>query len=1554
MSVTKIETSAERSNGILVDTHPRANGELVLTPDDLMEGQGNFAVVDAQGDPEGWELVTPPNPDARNVYAGTSPANATRQNSAPLGLERSSYLVNHPLVDGDPFPRQGERTAPLPRPRAPIVKKVKVNKAGYPVATDANPHWIAFSWGKKRKGSHHVDHTPLGPPISFTGANGQSYRVTLPDNAPEGADTIGIWMALGQDSTATRPGEFFLQRDLGKNYGSPFYDLNGPYRFELDEPEENETMLPEAKRPRVKFREERNPCRIGEYYFFLTWARGEEEGLQSDFWGPFTVEGSNYYADPDTPIGDIPELLAGYGYFEVNVPPPPRDVTGYYLYAVVDDEINRVYNKVTGVGLTRPWPAAKAKGKPDHHKISGWGPGSDYDDRILLSGHDPAGADGSGIDAPDFRPEPPEAFGASRPEPGVYFFRTTDEHRGLESRPSEATEVELGAEDIARVIFRSPVNELPNATFVEKAADGLPLDHTIVTTGGSSYMDNGELVLETNGAQTGTTPSLTNEHVDVDREAQWELVVRFKVENPRSGPLQGNVEAVLEEIDETTNAITTTVLRTSTEKGEYETRQVINPASGTGFKWKTGTYKAALKIRFTGATKNAIVRVSRQLLKPYKWDIRRRKKVPGEPSDPNPPPETTHPPGSDVGLEPSPTPPESPEYQAMPAVDRPLSDGEALEATHTFETVMPAGWTENTSGGATISRQAAAALSGSIGLRLQKSTGGALGSAFLSKVFPTPAGLLYRHSAAFSTRNRINALSASHHLEMHKIGQPDGSPVAWVRYGSATEVATLTIDDAPVTPGNVAIALDGVSTNVAVVATREVQRLVINTAPTAPGTIGVTVGGVTRQINAGGEREQFRVEILNTPTSSGYHSISVAGSTATIHSWAQDSRAEIAAEYASRGMAGWNVTAAGRFLYFTSQLPGPRATATFAPGPTGLRVAITNIVQGVSETATELADRIRATSFFGWTQSGTGTTVDFTAVEGGPRTDPAVDVGITGATATVSTVTQGSVDTASALATRIRGTTFANWTTGGSGNVVTFTHTSAGPRQDAQFNPGATGTDARMVTTVQGALGDVIAYIRDRFGVERKRKIITGITSATIWNIDVAVMGAGTAHATIAFWGSTGSSAKTLLAYYENVDLTDTPVGYEGAGVWADSNAAATWTVHMDDLSPTQRGEKFYRTHDYAGVLLNQLHYHGIPTQPTIPGMPLKGFRGPVMAGETYSFSGFYRWDSIPTSRHARPTYITAYTTTGARRRLKDITGDLGLSGDGAWQELKLDGADAITIPNNCYLIGIESENVSEGTIVIQELVYSLGTQVKRTPLRATSGAYRATFRRRAEAKPSWVFYSEKRRLLETDVEVPANATAVVRYRAGDSNEGPWTPFETDPLLVPDRPFVEVDIQGTSIDSVATFVVRDGSPKLEYDVVMGDQMVTSFLKGDGSEFFGGALTIDPDEWSAIPDVGVNRLPGGALRRTKLFDGVEITPGTSIVCFTEEDKRYIEERCLTENFTREEWGESLLVALSGQVRFERQSAKRRDRDGFYKSVYVAQLPHAEVVERKSLR
>lgn len=59
-------------------------------------------------------------------------------------------------------------------------------------------------------------------------------------------------------------------------------------------------------------------------------------------------------------------------------------------------------------------------------------------------------------------------------------------------------------------------------------------------------------------------------------------------------------------------------------------------------------------------------------------------------------------------------------------------------------------------------------------------------------------------------------------------------------------------------------------------------------------------------------------------------------------------------------------------------------------------------------------------------------------------------------------------DTTSEVAGKIRSTSFPGWTTGGSDATVTFTATTKGAKTDAEYSAGATGATGTMTTTTQG------------------------------------------------------------------------------------------------------------------------------------------------------------------------------------------------------------------------------------------------------------------------------------------------------------------------------------------------------------------------------------------------------------------------------------------------------------------------------------------------------
>lgn len=86
-------------------------------------------------------------------------------------------------------------------------------------------------------------------------------------------------------------------------------------------------------------------------------------------------------------------------------------------------------------------------------------------------------------------------------------------------------------------------------------------------------------------------------------------------------------------------------------------------------------------------------------------------------------------------------------------------------------------------------------------------------------------------------------------------------------------------------------------------------------------------------------------------------------------------------------------------------------------------------------------------------------------ISGAVSTAGNVTVTLDGVAVTVAVLL---ADTATVVATKIRGTAFAGWTTGGTGINVTFTANAIGVKTDAVYSAGTTGATGTMSTTVQG------------------------------------------------------------------------------------------------------------------------------------------------------------------------------------------------------------------------------------------------------------------------------------------------------------------------------------------------------------------------------------------------------------------------------------------------------------------------------------------------------
>ncbi len=107
------------------------------------------------------------------------------------------------------------------------------------------------------------------------------------------------------------------------------------------------------------------------------------------------------------------------------------------------------------------------------------------------------------------------------------------------------------------------------------------------------------------------------------------------------------------------------------------------------------------------------------------------------------------------------------------------------------------------------------------------------------------------------------------------------------------------------------------------------------------------------------------------------------------------------------------------------------------------------------------------------------------AITAGASSSGNVTINLDGKNFTVA-VTSG--DDASAVASKIRAASFADWTTGGSGSSVSFTAVDAGEKVTATFNGGTTGVTATVTKNVSGKAGKGFHMRKARYYVSDVKK----------------------------------------------------------------------------------------------------------------------------------------------------------------------------------------------------------------------------------------------------------------------------------------------------------------------------------------------------------------------------------------------------------------------------------------------------------------------------------
>lgn len=751
MPEIKPDSVADRTRHTLGDVHMRKDASLILMPRDLTEGAGNFIELNKDNNPlaaDGsalFKIGRTENSTGWAPYVGTAPQGVdgpTRQVASDYDISRNGWLGNQPLIQGA-LPPGPLAAAKLPRPLAPLLVAEPVGIEGYAASPETSPLFVAITFIVNGKHSL-ISPFTLVPPLE----NGQCIRVHLYEEIPAGVTHVGVWLTVPGSSTPSNPGAAWLQREIAVEHHNPvFYDLTGPFRHEKAEPTRNETTIaPPSTAPQLSFNNSTGICRPGAYVQRSVWVNGRGETLPGPQSPPLEIQKVRPVED------DEGNWVAERGRLYAQRPPnPPTDATGWRPYIYTRGEWHVLYDTFWGRGNEQPWPLeitsiafggfesttdvviTNSEAKTSTNYTA--------NETILLVKRDLPTENTTPISDPADALEEPTVFGVVRLPAGSYYAQVTESLRGRESVPSPTSSITINDNEVLRVIRRDRVSLIANPVNSEVGANGLPFDRTIVTTGGSVTLVREPglaaeplIMLLTNGAQAGTTPSSTTRAIDVDRTEYYRLAVRLLAHLPPTGAIAGTADVVLEELD-SAGSVTQTVIGTLSAPGGLVARKAIYPAGSTGvpgtaMAWQTTTIRARILVRFGGASKNMTIKVGYIHVWPGKHTPRRFWRLSGLLSSPDQPEGSIQlPPGTDVGIIPPlavPAPYEpaqggSPALVAWEPPDRPVASGVLQELKHDFESAMPTGWTQNTSG-ATLTREVGTSLIGNGYLRCYKAS----------------------------------------------------------------------------------------------------------------------------------------------------------------------------------------------------------------------------------------------------------------------------------------------------------------------------------------------------------------------------------------------------------------------------------------------------------------------------------------------------------------------------------------------------------------------------------------------------------------------------------------------------------------------------------------------------------------------------------------------------------------------------------------------------------------------------------------------------------------
>jgi hypothetical protein len=258
---------------------------------------------------------------------------------------------------------------------------------------------------------------------------------------------------------------------------------------------------------------------------------------------------------------------------------------------------------------------------------------------------------------------------------------------------------------------------------------------------------------------------------------------------------------------------------------------------------------------------------------------------------------------------------------------------------------------------------------------------------------------------------------------------------------------------------------------------------------------------------------------------------------------------------------------------------------------------------------------------------------------------------------------------------------------------------------------------------------------------------------------------------------------------------------------------------------------------------------------------------------------------------------------------------------------------------------------MSQGAFVIQELVYSIGTEGKRTRYYAFNGTVRTQLDLRTPKPTPYTSLGRKRTDLSTQYDGPPNTYVTTQYRASDDPNVFELAWSGDPAIVPDFGIIQAE-SALAGDGISTPRILSGFPRAEYRKLVEAKPIHVLLRSDRTELDGCVLMDNVEEWFPRYGVDPRILPSGHVRRQKLHEPVGYLPPFDLIALRPEAVKYISQRWGTEEFYAEIWGALLKLKLLSEPVFQANTMSAQDSDG-RRSYWRSNKISAEVLEASAI-